>query len=366
MPNPLNPGLYDALEREFGSVTIANEGCQYVGYRQPSMYRRGKWDTPAAFAGEYYRVSCWQCNDTRQRLWVNHMFGVVDEGGDDHLYLAHCFNESCVVSRDVQMELFDRLFPFNYNARRNLGSLRRVSAPVPQPVAPVVDVPVALPSPLLPLHDPSAARACDYLHSRGFSPSLLAETYGIAYCPESHNPRPAIHDRLVIPIYTLRRSSVFDEQRDEGVLAGWQARALYETNQAKYLTMKDMAKSNVLYGLPQAKRSTGPVVVTEGVTDVWRLRHNAVASLGKTVSERQCQLILQHFGNRPIVVLFDRDAAEENHVAAQAIRRTRRMYQNEGPVIAGQLPDGRDDAGDCSHVEVWAAVWASLQGIVVP
>ena len=62
--------------------------------------------------GETYKVSCPFCSDTRQRLWINHHWGVRDEKtNDDLLHLAHCFNDDCINTREVQKELHAMVFP---------------------------------------------------------------------------------------------------------------------------------------------------------------------------------------------------------------------------------------------------------------
>ena len=67
------------------------------------------------WSGEYYRVNCDKCGDTRQRLWINHMWGVRDvETGDDHLYLIICFNEGCINTRELQERLYELLFPLRF------------------------------------------------------------------------------------------------------------------------------------------------------------------------------------------------------------------------------------------------------------
>ncbi|HJN07932.1 MAG TPA: hypothetical protein QF564_04525 [Pirellulaceae bacterium] len=117
MLEPINPRLYRALQRRFGDVAVSNDGESYIPNRTRSMYRRGQFDSQPAFAGEYYKVNCPFCTDTTKRLYINHMFAVVGEDRDDHLYLAHCFNEGCIDSRDVQKELYELIYPFGYGRR---------------------------------------------------------------------------------------------------------------------------------------------------------------------------------------------------------------------------------------------------------
>jgi DNA primase len=80
-----------------------------------------------------------------------------------------------------------------------------------------------------------------------------------------------------------------------------------------------MQKSHLLYGLPQALGTTGPVYLCEGPTDVWRVGPGAVAILGHDLSEHQKMLAMHYFAGRPIVILPDQDAID----AAREIQRRR-------------------------------------------
>ena len=348
---PLTPKLYRALKRVFRHVQIANPGETYIASRRPSFYRPGRMEAPPAFSGEYYRVSCPHCSDIRQRLWINHMWGVRDpETRDDHLYLINCFNDGCFNTRERQEKLYDELFPFNYNARMRLCELA-VAATNHDSVA-AAPIAAMLPEPMFPLIDPACQRAREYLMSRGFAPLEIADRWGVGFCFDAPVGHYSIFHRLVIPIYTLLSSLDHDPVP---TLAGWQARSLNDDG-PKYLSMTGMRKSHVLYGLIEAISTTGPIIVVEGPTDVWRLGTNAVATLGKSISPAQIQLLLRHFNGRPIGVMYDTDAATESRLTATKIRDSRREWSDTAPVIDIPVPAGCKDAGECSQAELWAAI----------
>jgi DNA primase len=110
-----------------------------------------------------------------------------------------------------------------------------------------------------------------------------------------------------------------------------------------------MSKSGLLYGLPNAIRGTGPVVLVEGVTDVWRLGRDAVATFGKTLSVRQTQQMVALFEARPIVVAYDADASEQSRKACSQLRSGRQALGDEAPVVIATLPRRYEDIGDCSR-----------------
>src|SRR5262245_37670023 len=61
--------------------------------------------------GEYYRVRCCFCNDTRFRLYVNHRWGRYEPAVRSKcLFLAHCFNEDCLARPGRARQLYDYVF----------------------------------------------------------------------------------------------------------------------------------------------------------------------------------------------------------------------------------------------------------------
>ncbi len=67
----------------------------------------------------------------------------------------------------------------------------------------------------------------------------------------------------------------------------------------------------IIYDLHAAEKIKGHAVICEGVTDVWRLRRNAIALLGKTMLNQQCTMIARHLCERPLVVLLDSEAPKK-------------------------------------------------------
>lgn len=362
-PNPLNPALYEALERVFGDVVVSSPGD--VGYvsHYPNWHRGGKPKAEVE-GGEYYRVSCKFCSDTRKRLWFNYRWGVRDpKSGSDMLHLVTCYNERCVDSRRQQERLRDMLFRFRLpmlpDASAQMKPVHQKTPPIP------------LPCNLIPITDEDRAEDARLdLEDRGFDLIELWERWRVFYCPKSDDPAPAINYRIVIPVYGLRH--VVKTNEDAVVLMGWQARAIEPVgeDEPKYLTAKGMKKSSLLYGLTAAVDCSGPVIVCEGPTDVWRLGVNGVALFGKDMSERQCHLLVRYCRRRPVVVFLDRDAPEHANKIARRIRVAKKASDDEAEVVIARPPKGCDDVGDCTRRQAWRqiakALGVSLSTLKIP
>lgn len=345
MSQPLNPALFNALNtRMGGSVIISNPGATY---------------SPGSF-GEYYAVCCPMCHDTRHRLWICHMFGrtTIENGRpNQNLHLMICYNEGCYPHYADRKLFYDRLFPFNYHHR--IGATKPSAAELgPAPTVPAI-VAVAQPPDLISLDDPRAARAADYLASRGFDSAEIMQKWGAMYCLRQ--------ERIAVPVHHLRgtlQGGLSVGLTYDPIVAGWQYRYIGEPSAQtpKYLTARGTPKSRLLYGLPHATgihRRDTPLTVVEGVTDVWRMGNDAVATLGKSISPQQIQLLLLHAQYRPIVVAYDDDAQKAAHVAAILIRATFHRNSRKSKVSVISLPSGRKDIGECSREEAWKAVWAA-------
>lgn len=349
MTNPLNPKLYQALKRRFNDVRIANEGVPYISAENSGQ------------SGEYYVVNCPSCGDQRFRLWINHMYGVRGENGDDHLNMCYCYNENCFNDHQKRLQLHDMIFPFGYRRRQSLGQIRSVRGPQQQANRART---IQLPS-TVPLDTPSSIRGTDYLRSRGFDIHELSNSWQIQYCVNCRSSSPQIYDRIVIPIYEYRQEELTGQCNVN--LAGWQARTVDSYNsQCKYLFMSGFRKQQVLYGLPQATQSAGPLVVVEGPTDVWRLGSNAVATFGKTISSQQIALLIRYFADRPIIVIFDRDARAESERAVCSIQRERENWGIRSPVLNLQLPENVNDVAECSREWIWHWIWQSAPACFYP
>jgi hypothetical protein len=349
----LNQKLYDALTRVFRHVEITSQGDPGQISYWPNWDRDGRKEAQVT-GGEYYKVSCPFCSDTRKRLWFNYRWGLRDpETGSDMLFLVNCYNESCVDNRAVQEQLRDMLGTDSWG---NLPTRPRFNTRIEKPPK------IELPKCLVPITDAEQASDARWdLEDRNFDLQDLWERWRVFYCASSDSPPPKLRQRIVIPVYGLRRKLAKGEKFGIA-LEGWQARAIEPISEGepKYLTAKGMRKSQLLYGATSAVESQGPVVICEGPTDVWRLRTNGVALFGKDLSYYQRNLIVHRFEGRPVVVLLDRDAKDEAQAIVRQIRSERRVLGDKAPVVVASPPSHREDVGDCTWLEAWLRIANSL------
>jgi hypothetical protein len=355
--SPLNPLLFRALQRYFGNVRISNDGLAAKQIPKTTWDHRGKpRRSVEVIGGEYYCVDCPFCGDIRQRLQFNYLWGQEDERtGRPLLHLVHCFNEGCIDDLDVQRDLHDRVFP--------VGIMRsKVSLQSHRPAADMGDprtIRARLPQNALPLTDPEIPRfVIDYLRQRQLDPELLWRCWKVRFCEFSESPPPKIRNRIVIPV------GIPGPSAKKLTLVGWQARSIGDEPSGngvpKYLSSKGFKKSQAVYGLHLAARSKGPVVLCEGVSDVWRLDRNAVSLFGKSLSTPQRDLITRKLAGRPLVVFLDQDALDDARAVARTLRSARFTLGEASPVAVAELPSHLADPGDCKKEQAWEFVAAAL------
>jgi hypothetical protein len=357
---PLNPLLYRRLEKVFHHVAIGNQGERRLVRYLPDQARAGRLKAYDHISGEYYRVSCPFCTDTRQRLWINHMFGVYDpKTRSENLHLAICFNEDCLSDFKLREKLHLMLDPLVLRKTRKTDIETAAAAASSKPSGPIT---FELPENVQPIHElPSSHPAVQYLSARGFDTDDLWANWQVYYSPNSDEPPPRFSDRIVIPVYKYR-PKIFDG-KDELRLAGWQARLVSpspNTEAPKYLSAAGMKKSELLYDLPRAAHTTGPIVIVEGAIDVWRLGSNAVALFGKSLSRQQLALVLRFFAGRPAVVFLDQDAQEEAELICSSVQNARNCAMDDAEVVIAELPRRRGDVGECTRREAWVQLAKAL------
>ncbi len=357
----LNPKLYRRLVERFTDVRITNQG-EHATPRLEMCWKEGKPRPYTTYTGgEHYYTNCPSCRDSHQRLSFSHLYNTRDPvTGAVIDHLVHCFNEDCYADPQARRSLFDRL---TWPCRRTIAQRPTTAPPSTRPSGELP--PCSLSTCSVPLEDlPSDHPAAKYLRSRGFSAVQLSLDWEASYVENDETTHPHIQHSILIPIYgeqTITATCKPD-------VAGWQARAVEPrlTRLPKYLFSRGLPKSQLLYGLREAIRIDGPVVLVEGVFDVWRLGPGAIASFGNKLSAAQATLIASNFRNRPVMIGYDADAAAEAVAARQRLVKLRGEIGDSSPVLICPPPQPCKDFGEC-RVEVgWRAIHEVLATIQKP
>lgn len=284
----LRPELYKRLEKQFGAVAIANDSEAMVfGYR-PTVSGN---ELNIVASGEYYRVDCCFCDDTRKRLWINHRWGLYDHTSRSrNLFLAHCYNETgCLSKPGRHRDLYNIVFS---NFVHEDMDVLYDSAPVEaEPVK------AELPGTLVPVNELELTHpARRYLEELGYNADVLVRHFHLGFCTEASPNHRSAQSRIIIPIFM------------DGELRGWQARYVGKPakHTPKYVSMTHMRRNHLLYNFDIARKHSS-VVLVEGAKDVWSFGPEAVGLFGKTISQTQLSLLIGA-GWQKIYVVLDRDA----------------------------------------------------------
>lgn len=325
MEEVLNRALYKRLERRFGHVKVSNSQQAMVCKSVKTGDDELKPKLLISHAGEYYKICCPFCRDTRYRMYVNHRFGQLDAYKRPLLFLAICYNEGCLSNRDnfkAFLEMLDEAY---------LSEARVVPGKVVSEEAQEV-MPVGTTIALNMLHRTHPARL--YVESRGFNVDVLANRYGVTYCTSSRYSLAT--DRLNIPVF------------EKGKLKGWQARFAGELDwkgpnkkelPPKYFnTPEAHFRSRCIYNIDNMCRwETG--VLVEGVTGCWRFGPMAGAIFGNSMSEAQKRKFLSVFRKRTAILLLDPEEFESNSTKKLVSEMKKHM---PGNFCAVRLPTGTD------------------------
>lgn len=363
----LCPALHRQLVLRFGHVTVANPGCSFVGHMAVDP-QTGRPALNVSDAGEYYRVNCPRCRDTRRRLWISHLYGQAEEGKRPFNFMVVCFNENCFGGATLQAVANRAWLEDTLLGQIPRSQRRQILTVLPGRKQPREYHP---PGHVIPLHTLGRRHPANaYLIDRGFEPYRLSEQYGLGYCHEAVEPYAhTASNRLIIPLV------------DQGKPVGWQARYIGDcdwkaTGRKKYYNMHGTRKSDMFYGFDRS-RSSRLLVLVEGVTNVWRLGTGAIGSLGNSISAHQQELlgqwIRQHSG-KPLALAcaFDRDpvkldnprataAAQESAIKVKTLiaRVNDSLAKSGGSAFQVEMPIGVDCA-DMTREAAWQFIYEAF------
>lgn len=347
MSSPLNPVLYRALERQFGQVKVHEPGVRAHLKTRQSLNRKG--EERRIEAGEWYRVCCPFCHDTRHRLYIFHHWGVKDKTGYAYTGKITCFNSNrCFPHHEAKMHFMDRVYGGRFEG---MQPVIRAGKKIKLDLA-AMQTPGAVEFLHL-LESDHPART--YLRQRGFNTKWLGKQWQVGYCFQSRFT--IAQNRIIIPI------------EQEGKRVSWQGRFIGDINWKqsripKYVNAPYSTTGSYLYNLDRARQRKLAVVV-EGPTDVWNVGFNGVGMLHKKLTGEQYRLLSSSFEtDGQIVLLPDMNDPEALPAAKESYHKLKAVMP--GRVALAMLPDGTDP-GMFDTPTVWSIIsrQARQQGVEV-
>jgi len=310
-------------------------------------YLEKYYDIKYAKGNSEYRICCFNCGDTKHKLYVN-----VDKG------IFNCFkcDFSCKnynvfdfvsktehISRGTAVlkllqeyqpttpEELELVFPTYKPEERITNNLKRIQ----------------LPEEAVPLSESNKNNYkvfWEYLYGRGLTFNEITNQLNIHIIPQRqcaiYNSKKQykgnIGRRLIWPIYK------------EGQLVSWQARAIHSGVTSKYLNCPDADSTQTLW--PYVKPLEKTVILTEGVLDSLAVRRNpnysAYATFSKNISKDQVN-ILKYWGVQEVILFWDkRDAMSQMENAAERLK----IYFKVSVPNFSNWPTNLD-CGDCLNLQ---------------
>jgi len=231
-------------------------------------------------------VCCPACGDNRFRLYfsyMSHTYFYRTKKAKTPIYLPwiyDCKNEKC------RRELWDWLIQvFGDMENQDLSKMapRLVDGPVKDKSPDLLKMDFTVPENMTGLMEETVPEeSLDYLYSRGFDPRELDEKFKCKFIPTGSEWKDNKGEIKKV----FREPHIFCPGIQGRRLVGWQARILRRAypGESKYYNMPGGAK--YIYNFDQAIRYRD-IMITEGVTDVWRAGPHSMAILGNSISSKQ-------------------------------------------------------------------------------
>jgi len=363
----LNPDLYTRLCDAFGR---ANVKVNYAG--DPGGWRKMRYVSDhfdghklskdeGESGGEEFVVDCPFCGDTRKRLQINHRFGTEDPYCEKVItWTMNCFNEACHEDWENRKELLNSIL---YGEEGCLMINKDAK------VKPRREGKLVLPKGMQNIHTLAMTKpehpAVQFCWSRSFDTQVLAERYGVAYCPSL--VVTSVAQRLVAPFWSKKEGKV--------ELTGWTARAVTPDFEGPKWRHSYSAIGGVVYGLGEAMQED-VLVAVEGPGDKWGVGRAGAACFGKKVTSqklRKIAAVLNKRPGKPCVVLLDpeMDAVQitkgKEHHNVVARKELAQLAPNN-PILDVRLPIGTDP-GSLDFEYMWDYIVREAKasdGITIP
>lgn len=212
--------------------------------------------------------------------------------GTDHLWLGyntekdffHCYNHG----HATKYELFRAWFP--HRDIRELFDLLDVVFDEAEVEKEEEKGTFDPPRPVLPLL--GFKRHCAYIRGRGLDPERMSSLWGWGAIP-ADGERP-YQDRLYFPVFNK-----------DGLPVSWQTRTILQNEPNRYLTAPKRREAEPIKTLLYGEHLANPfktLIVCEGVFDAAAIGPNAVATLGKSLTQAQRVRIARY---PRVIICFD-------------------------------------------------------------
>jgi DNA primase len=168
----------------------------------------------------------------------------------------------------------------------------------------------------------------NYLLIRRYDPKSLIRKYQLQF---THNIG-RMRCRIIVPIINKKR------------MVAWVAADVLRQGGLKYINSKPeesiIPANHCLYNIDSVHDTA---IITEGITDVWRVGDGCIASFGKNMTAEQIQMLIEK-KPRKVFVMYDADAIEQSHQMADRLKG----FFDDVSVL--ELDDG--DPGDMTENDV--------------
>lgn len=317
----LNPYLFGQLTKIFGRVDVKYEGVRLRFEQRDEL--SGRRHLVFIQRGEYYRMNCPFCGDTRKRLHVSHAFmtNLSTEPKRVGWFLANCFNDTACLQEYAKVLELGKMIDEGRDAlgRVTLRRGRDLSPAEREATHPGVIVSAAKAG--------NADPAVQYLLSRNLDPVRLARTYGVGVVRTAFEYR-IMTGRIYVPIM-FRNKLVGWQGRYPGELR-WKGPNKDHKAPPKYFTMPGLPASQILCNLDLAMRFK-TIALVEGWFDVFGgVGPQGVPLLGSTMSDDQIKLLRAACPKGAVVWSLDPDVlskeAKKREAALETIAKLKRCF----------------------------------------
>lgn len=344
----LNPDLYDALaeiskRQGGGPPRVANSGVEF-SYAVVTNDRGRKLIKPGP--SEQYYISCPFCTDTRERLYVNHMYGMPSPSPlvpGRMIRLAYCQNE-----QKPKPELYSLLTDYQSALERGLVVTDKSSARRVEDINPYEQEPPTM-GDTIPVHElPNVHPAVRYLTDRGYDIGYLGTVLGAQLISDHPDERLAnlVVGRVAFP-FTYRGRTVM-----------WQARLTREVTDEEKAECKARKRRpppkwwfppgmhKMLWNMDLAVQF--PVcVICEGISSAINCGPAAMACGGKTLLPHMVKFIVENFEGAMVMLDPDAGVSRKKDEPDYQDRMVRQLSDAGCPTIGALWePGSTADPGD--------------------